>query len=240
METLVTAPDVDAPELSLVLPCYNEEDVLRNTVERLVGSFRQHHVALELILVDNGSTDGTARLIDQLALEDLPVVKVTVPVNQGYGYGVLRGLAHCRGRLVGFVCADGQVEAGDVVKVYQIAAHAASPRLVKVRRRFRMDGFSRKVVSICYNLLAAAGSRRFRVERDCAGARRRPFQRARDHLLGVHAQPGALSLRRAPACRRSARAGGGAGGYAPDRAAQGRLDGRTGRTARCHPCALRG
>ena len=71
-----------APQLSLVLPCYNEEDVLRNTVERLVASFRQHNVDLELVLVDNGSTDRTAGVIDQLWLEGLPVTKVTVPVNQ--------------------------------------------------------------------------------------------------------------------------------------------------------------
>lgn len=145
-----------APQLSLVLPCYNEEDVLRNTVERLVASFRQHDVDVELVLVDNGSSDGTARVIDALAREGLPVAKVTVPVNQGYGHGVLRGLASCRGRLVGFVCADGQVEAADVVKVYEIAAHARTPKLVKVRRRFRMDGFTRKVVSIGYNLFAAS------------------------------------------------------------------------------------
>jgi dolichol-phosphate mannosyltransferase len=158
MTTLTTSSlptGLMAPQLSLVLPCYNEEDVLRNTVERLVASFRQHNVDLELVLVDNGSTDRTAGVIDQLALEGLPVTKVTVAVNQGYGYGVLRGLARCRGRFVGFVCADGQVEATDVVKVYEIAAHARSPKLVKVRRRFRMDGFVRKVVSVCYNLFAA-------------------------------------------------------------------------------------
>jgi hypothetical protein len=53
---------------------------------------------------------------------------------------------------VGILCADGQVEERDVVKVYDIAAHAKNPMLVKVRRRFRMDGLVRKIVSIIYNL----------------------------------------------------------------------------------------
>jgi len=141
------------PDLSLVLPCYNEEAVLRNTVSRLAEAFQYRKVNVELVLVDNGSKDRTGAIIDQMIAEGTPAVKVTVPVNQGYGYGVLRGLQACRGKFVGFICADGQVEAEDCVKVYEIAANAASPKLVKVRRRFRMDGFKRKVVSIFFNSL---------------------------------------------------------------------------------------
>jgi glycosyltransferase involved in cell wall biosynthesis len=147
-------PRAENLDLSLVLPCYNEEEVLSTTVRGLVSAFKAHEDLYELVLVDNGSTDATGRVIDQLVAEGLPVVKVVVTKNQGYGHGVLRGLRACRGRLVGFVCADGQVEAHDVAKVYEIAARSRTPKLVKVRRRFRMDGFTRKVTSITYNLLA--------------------------------------------------------------------------------------
>jgi glycosyltransferase involved in cell wall biosynthesis len=140
------------PELSLVIPCYNEADVIRNTAVRLVRVFRDRDVNLELILVDNGSKDATGAIIDQLIADGLPIVKVTVPVNQGYGNGILMGLTATTGRLVGFSCADGQVEAHDVGKVYDVASNLRSPHLVKVRRRFRMDGFTRKIVSIVYNL----------------------------------------------------------------------------------------
>ncbi len=140
------------PDLSLVIPCYNEADVIRNTATRLVRVFRDRDVKLELILVDNGSKDATGAIIDQLVADGLPVVKVTVPVNQGYGNGILMGLTATNGKLVGFSCADGQVEAHDVGKVYDVASNLRSPHLVKVRRRFRMDGFTRKIVSIIYNL----------------------------------------------------------------------------------------
>lgn len=139
------------PWLSLAVPCYNEEDSLRNTVTRLVHAFRERTLGLELVLVDNGSRDRTGAIIDELIAEGLPVIKETVTVNQGYGYGVLRGLARCRAPFVGFICADGQVEAVDVAKLFEIAANAKSPKLVKVRRRFRMDGLVRKFVSIGYN-----------------------------------------------------------------------------------------
>jgi dolichol-phosphate mannosyltransferase len=139
------------PLLSLAVPCYNEAESIRNTATRLVESFHHRHLDLELVLVDNGSADETGAIIDRLAAEGLPVVKEVVAVNQGYGYGVLRGLARCRGRFVGFICADGQVDADDVAKLFEIALNAKSPKLVKVRRRFRMDGFTRKMVSIFYN-----------------------------------------------------------------------------------------
>jgi glycosyltransferase involved in cell wall biosynthesis len=154
----LTAPDElgnrRRPDVSLVLPAYNEEDVLRSTVEGLAKEFQNRGVAVELILVDNGSSDRTGDIMDGLAAEGLPVVKERVDVNRGYGYGVLRGLALARGRFVGFVCADGQVEPRDVVSVYEIASRARPPAVVKVRRHFRMDGFSRRVASIVYNLLA--------------------------------------------------------------------------------------
>lgn len=137
--------------LSLAVPCYNEEESLRNTSVRLVQAFRDRGLELELVLVDNGSSDRTGAIIDELVAEGFPVVKEVVAVNQGYGYGVLRGLARCRGRFAGFICADGQVEAQDVAKLYEILLNAKSPKLVKVRRRFRMDGFKRKIVSIAYN-----------------------------------------------------------------------------------------
>ncbi len=137
--------------LSLAVPCYNEEDSLRNTATRLVQAFRERNLGLELVLVDNGSRDRTGAIIDELIAEGLPVIKETVAINQGYGYGVLRGLTRCRAPFVGFICADGQVEAVDVAKLFEIAANAKSPKLVKVRRRFRMDGLVRKFVSIGYN-----------------------------------------------------------------------------------------
>jgi glycosyltransferase involved in cell wall biosynthesis len=121
-----------------------------------VSAFQNHGANIELILVDNGSTDSTGQVIDRLLADGLPIVKVVVSKNQGYGHGVLSGLRRCRGRLVGFVCADGQVDAHDVVKVYDIAARARRPMLVKVRRRFRMDGLTRKVVSSLYNFLTTA------------------------------------------------------------------------------------
>lgn len=141
------------PELSLTLPCYNEERLVRRTVEDLAGAFADGGHDVELILVDNGSTDGTGAVIDQMIADGLPVIKRTVPVNKGYGLGVLVGLSSGTAPYVGVIPADGQVEAADVARLFHVLKSAEAPRLVKVRRRFRLDGVDRKVISTIYNVL---------------------------------------------------------------------------------------
>lgn len=145
------ASAVAGPAVSLAVPCYNEETVLRSTVLRLVEAFAERGIRVELVLVDNGSRDATGRVIDDLVAAGLPVVKRTVVVNQGYGNGVLCGLAACRAPMIGLVHADGQCDPRDVVRVCETALAAEGPVLVKVRRRFRMDGLRRKIISIFYN-----------------------------------------------------------------------------------------
>ena len=153
-KTQTTYPRQTRPELSLIIPCYNEEGSIRNTAVRLVQSFREQGVHLELVLVDNGSIDGTGKVIDQLIAEGNPIIKETVSVNQGYGNGILTALRVCRGNFVGFMCADEPVDSRDVVKLYLLSSRATTLKLFKVRRRFRLDGIGRRVVSSIYNVLA--------------------------------------------------------------------------------------
>jgi glycosyltransferase involved in cell wall biosynthesis len=148
--------DSQRPDLSLAIPCYNEADVIRITATELVRSFNERNMDVELVLVDNGSMDDTGDIIDDLIMEGLPIVKETVTINEGYGKGVLCGLKACRGKMVGFMCADGQIEARDVARLSEIAVHARTPKLFKVRRRFRLEGVLRRVVSSTYNLLTTA------------------------------------------------------------------------------------
>lgn len=142
--------------LSLVLPCFNEEACLEATVPPLAEAFRAAGIAVELVLVDNGSTDGTAAVIERLATRGLPIIAARVPHNRGQGLGIRTGLALGSGPWVGYVCADGQVEPADVVRIYQAAAAAGGPVLAKARRCNRRDGLQRRIVSAVYNGLMRA------------------------------------------------------------------------------------
>ena len=87
----VTSKTGQSPDPCLVIPCYNEEGSLWNTVLQLVKIFREKNINVELVLVDNGSVDKTRKIIDEVIAEGLPVVKETLEHNQGYGYAVLHG-----------------------------------------------------------------------------------------------------------------------------------------------------
>jgi len=134
------------------MPCYNEEDVLDYTVPKLVQAFERAGHRLELVTVDNGSTDRTAYVLEGLADRFPHVVITRLAVNAGYGGGILHGIQLCTAPWIGMIPADGQVDAVDVVELFEAAKAAKSPVLAKVRRRFRMDGLLRKIVSTSYNV----------------------------------------------------------------------------------------
>lgn len=140
------------PDLSFIMPCYNEEEVIGYTIPRFIAAFRKAGHALELIAIDNGSGDRTGAILREMMADYPEIVPCRVEVNQGYGNGVLAGIPLARGAWVGIIPCDGQVDAEDVVLLYE-AARATNGRVVaKVRRRFRMDGLQRKLISTAYQL----------------------------------------------------------------------------------------
>src|SRR5688572_24308667 len=122
------------PELSLVMPCYNEESCLGETAPALVDAFAEEGIKLELVLVDNGSRDRTGQIIDELSARGLPITKVTIDVNRGYGNGIRMGLQACQAPIIGYLCADGQVAPKDVVTTYRLMEGREDRVLAKVRR----------------------------------------------------------------------------------------------------------
>jgi len=141
----------DRPDLSLVMPCYNEEEVVPYTIPQLVTAFAEAGWGLQLVAVDNGSRDRTPEILREFVAAGHPVVPVTVEANVGYGNGVLAGVGACDADWIGFIPADGQVDAEDVVRLFESVRVCKPATLAKARRRFRMDGVKRKIVSILYN-----------------------------------------------------------------------------------------
>ena len=141
------------PDLSLVMPCFNEEATVGHVIPSLVAAFRQAERRLEIVAVDNGSADRTGDRLRSLADRHPEVVVHRVDTNEGYGNGILAGIPHARAEWIGTIPADGQVDPEDVLRLFHAVTTADGRVLGKVRRRFRTDGFRRKVVSILYNVL---------------------------------------------------------------------------------------
>lgn len=140
------------PDLSFIVPCYNEEEIVTYTLERLLSAFGDAGHNLELVVVDNGSGDRTGQVVRRLASKHPSIVLHRVEVNEGYGWGVINGIPLCTAPWIGIIPADGQVDAEDVVRLYQAVISTDGNVVGKVRRRFRMDGLYRKMVSTSYNV----------------------------------------------------------------------------------------
>jgi dolichyl-phosphate beta-glucosyltransferase len=95
-----------SPELSIVIPAFNEELRLPATLERIVAYLKNSHRDAEILVVDDGSKDRTAAVAESFHGK-IPTLRV-VPngVNRGKGYSVRHGVQEARGRIVLFTDAD--------------------------------------------------------------------------------------------------------------------------------------
>lgn len=106
-ESRPAAPDGTAtPELSIVVPCYNESAVLHQTFARLDAAVRALDRSYEIIFVDDGSSDGTGDLITALAAAEPSVRGVLLSRNFGHQAAVSAGYDYARGRAVVVLDAD--------------------------------------------------------------------------------------------------------------------------------------
>ncbi len=122
-------------KLSIVVPCYNEEENIPLILERFNDVVKREDI--EVILVDNGSTDGSAEVISRLLPQYSFAKTVKVPVNQGYGYGILQGLKECAGEYIGWTHADMQTDPADVLKALDLIEQEKGLVFVKGNRKGR-------------------------------------------------------------------------------------------------------
>jgi glycosyltransferase involved in cell wall biosynthesis len=106
--------------LSIVLPCYNERDNIHALINRL-DEVAARHSDLEILLVDNGSTDDSAAVfVQELSGRNRDVFKVvTVEKNIGYGFGILSGLRAANGDVLAVTHADRQTDPLDVLRALE-------------------------------------------------------------------------------------------------------------------------
>src|SRR6516165_3533494 len=104
--TLSAMTVVCRPAVSVVAPCFDEEDVLPLFLSRVGGVLDSLGAASELVLVDDGSRDRTWEIIEKAAVEDPRVVGVRLMRNHGHQLALTAGLSVCRGERVLIIDAD--------------------------------------------------------------------------------------------------------------------------------------
>ncbi len=104
--------------ISLVIPCFNEEKNLEKIFLKCKAISKK--INLELVIVNNGSTDQTHELISKKYKKLVSFKYVNVKKNIGYGYGIKQGLKITTGDYVGWTHADLQTDLFDIIKAHKI------------------------------------------------------------------------------------------------------------------------
>ncbi len=142
------------PALSVVVPLFNEEASLGPLVKQLLATLRPHPLAFELVLVDDGSRDGTAAALQELATAVPELVAVMLRRNYGQTAAMAAGFDASRGAVIVTLDGDLQNDPADIPVL--IEKLDAGFDLVSGWRHQRQDGaFNRLLPSLLANRLIA-------------------------------------------------------------------------------------
>jgi glycosyltransferase involved in cell wall biosynthesis len=91
---------------SVIVPCYNEEEAVGQTMERLLANDSDSST-FEILAINDGSTDGTRAILEQYAQQYPNIHLLNHATNQGYGASLKTGIRKARGELIAITDADG-------------------------------------------------------------------------------------------------------------------------------------
>lgn len=106
---------ISGVRLSVVMPVYNERATLRAAIERVLAV----PIEIELLCVDDGSTDGSREILDEIAKEHLQVRVFAQPRNMGKGAALRRGIAEATGDFVLIQDADLEYDPADYQRLLE-------------------------------------------------------------------------------------------------------------------------
>jgi dolichol-phosphate mannosyltransferase len=147
--------EMDAPtrtdRLSLVIPAYNESAVIAQAVREAEDALTGRFADFEVLVIDDGSADTTAEIVERLLPCATHTRLVRHGVNQGYGRALRTGFEAAQFDLVAFTDADCQF---DLAELPLLAALAGKFPIVAGYRHDRKDVWKRRFFSWGYNRLA--------------------------------------------------------------------------------------
>ena len=130
-------------ELSVVVPVYNERGCLDPLVERVRGALDCSAIDWELVLVDDGSTDGSGEKMDELAAADERLRVLHFVANCGQTAGLDAGFRHARGRYIGLLDADLQTYPEDLPQLLHTLRNEGLDSVVGIRADRKDTGWRR-------------------------------------------------------------------------------------------------
>ena len=146
---------------SIVIPFFNEELNVEKVIRSIQSLLIKENISFEIIAVNNGSSDKTGQIIEDLCKQESNIRSLKIPVNQGYGYGISEGLKETSGSYIGYIDGDGQIDAEALIGCYKELKISPEIELAKGIPR-KIGGPSwRRYISKFYNLIISS---LFRIE----------------------------------------------------------------------------
>jgi glycosyltransferase involved in cell wall biosynthesis len=128
--------------VSVFFPCYNEQDNIAALIEKTISVLEKLDADFELIIVDDGSSDCTARIADEMAQKDDRVKAVHHQSNLGYGEALKSGFKAATKELVFYTDGDGQFDIGEMPPLLPMLKEFD---IVSCYRINRKDSIMRKI-----------------------------------------------------------------------------------------------
>ena len=139
--------------LSVILPTYNEEKVIAKTIASVIEVLTPWVKDFTVLVVNDGSKDQTASIVEGIIATDARVRLIQHPVNQGYGAALVSGFEAVTTDLVFFTDSDGQFDISDLKEFFPLIEQYDA---VLGYRRDRQDTTLRKLNAWCWKLLVCS------------------------------------------------------------------------------------
>ncbi len=136
--------------VSLFLPCYNEENNINNIVRKSLYILERITKEFEVIVVDDGSIDGTGKILEKLAKQENKIKLVKHHKNLGYGAALKSGIKASSKQIIAFIDSDGQFEISEIERFLPLLN--THPIVIGFRNP-RMDPIHRKINAYLFNKL---------------------------------------------------------------------------------------
>jgi len=130
--------------LSVIVPCFNEEEVIEETYKRLTNVLKENHINYEILFMNDGSIDKTLEILTNIAKNDPKIKIISFSRNFGHQSAVSAGIHHCKGDYAVIIDADLQDPPEVIPELLSLAKKEQANVVYGVRKKRKGETFFKR------------------------------------------------------------------------------------------------